>query len=332
MIHSRIGRRAAMLAMLCLAATATVGASAQDYPSRPIRILLGFGPGGIGDLVARLYAQKMSELLKSPVIVDIKPGAAQMVAIRALQNSPPDGYTLYLATGSSLVHNPGLRKDLGYDPLKDFTLISMVDTVPAVIITNPSLPVRSMGELIAYLKANPGKLNYASAGLGSSTHLATEVFLNAIGATMAHIPYKSDADTAREVTAGTVQVGFLNAANAAPAIKAGNVRGLAVTTPSRLSQLPEVPTLAETGIEALADLEPHTLHALVGPAGIPVPIVARLNETINKISAMPDVEDRMRNTLLLEPAASTPASFRAFVEKELAKWTDLGKRVKITIE
>jgi tripartite-type tricarboxylate transporter receptor subunit TctC len=329
MIHSKISRRVAMLAMLGLAATASVGAFAQDYPSKTIRIILGFGPGGVGDLVARLYAQKMSELLKTPVIVDNRPGANQMTAIRALQNSPPDGYTLYLATGSSLVQNPGLRKDLGYDPLKDFTLIALVDTVPGVIITNPSLPVRSVGELVAYAKANSGKLNYASAGLGSAAHLAVEVFLGATGATMTHIPYKSDADMIREVTAGTVQMAILGAANAAPAIKAGNVRGLAVTTPQRLSDLPDVPTLRETGIEALADLEPHTLHALVGPAGIPMPIVARLNETINKISAMPDVENRMRNTLLLEPAASTPASFRAFVEKELAKWTELGKRVKI---
>ena len=329
MIYSRISRMAAMLAILGLAATATVGAFAQDYPSKPIKIVLGFGPGGIGDLVARLYAQKMSELLKAPVIVDNRPGGNQMTAIRALQNSAADGYTLYLATGSSLVQNPGLRKDLGYDPLKDFTLIAMVDTVPGVIITNPRLPVRSVSELIAYAKVNAGKLNYASAGSGSAAHLAAEVVLGATGVTMAHIPYKSDADMVREVTAGTVQLGIMGAANVAPAIKAGNVRGLAVTTPHRLPELPDVPTLAETGINALAELEPYTLHALVGPAGMPGPIVVRLNETINKISAMPDVESRMRKTLMLEPAASTPESLRAFVEKEVTKWAALGKRVKI---
>lgn len=329
MIHSRIIRRLAMLAMLGLAATASVGASAQDYPSKTIRIVLGFGPGGVGDLVARLYAPKMSELLKTPVIVENRPGGNQMTAIRALQNSPPDGYTLYLATGSSLVQNPGLRKDLGYDPLKDFTLIAMVDTVPGVIITSPSVPARSVDELIAYAKVNPGKLNYASAGSGSAAHLAVEVFLDATGVTMTHIPYKSDADMVREVTAGTAQLGIMGAANAAPAIKAGNVRGLAVTTPHRLAELPDVPTLAETGIKALADLEPYTLHALVGPAGVPAPVVARLNDTINKISAMPDVESRMRKTLMLEPAVGSPESFRAFVEKEIAKWAALGKRVKI---
>ena len=161
---------------------------------------------------------------------------------------------------------------------------------------------------------------------GSAAHLAAEVFLGATGVTMAHIPYKSDADMVREVTAGTVQLGIMGAANVAPAIKAGNVRGLAVTTPHRLPELPDVPTLAETGINALAELEPYTLHALVGPAGMPGPIVVRLNETINKISAMPDVESRMRKTLMLEPAASTPESLRAFVEKEVTKWAALGKR------
>lgn len=325
-----ISRRAAVLGLAGSAVAAAGPAfGQQDFPSKPIRILVGFGPGGVGDIVMRLYAQKMSEVLNTSVVVENRPGAYQMVAIRALQAAPPDGYTLYMASGSSLVQNPGVRVNPGYDPLKDFSMIGMIDTIPGIIIVNPGLPVQSVADLVAYSVANPGKLNYASAGIGSAAHLAMEVFMGATGAKMTHIPYKSDAEMVREVMAGTAHVTIMAAANCLPAIKAGTVRGIAITSPRRHPEIPNVPTLAETGNKLLSDLEPHTFHALVGPIGLPATIVAKLNDAVNKVSTMPDIATRMRGTLLLEPETSTPATFRSFVQKELVKWTELGKRVKI---
>ena len=322
-----ISRRAAVLS---LAAMAAIRASAQDFHAKPIKIIVGFAAGGSGDMIARLYAQKMSEILNTPIIVDNKPGANQMIAIRLLLNSPPDGHTLYLASGSSLVQNPGMRRDVGYDPLKDFALIGLVDVVPNIIMVRSGLAVQSVKELITYALANPGKLNYGSSGMGTQGHLAGEVFQSATGAVITHIPFKGDSEVTRELMAGTIDLSFNGPTNALPAIKSGKVRALAVTGPKRLPYLPDVPSTAETGLNALAVLDPGTFHAMVGPAGMPAAIVARLNDSVNKVTALPDVANRMRNIYYAEPATTTPASFRAFVEKELAKWTEAGKVVNLT--
>jgi tripartite-type tricarboxylate transporter receptor subunit TctC len=304
-------------------------AGAQQFPSRPIKIIVAFGPGGTTDLVARLYGQKMSELLNTPVIVENKPGGNQLTAIRFIQNSPPDGYTLYLGTGSSLVQNPALRKELPYDPLKDFTLVGLAVTNPGVVYVNPELPVHSIDELVAYSAAHPGKLNYGSAGFGTAGHLGIEALMSVTGMKLTHVPYKSDADAIREAMVGTVQVGMMPTLNAVPFIKAGKIRAIAVTTLQRVPDLPDVPSLSEGGIKGLTALDPHTFEAFVGPAGIPPGIVTTLNEAINKISAMPDVVIRVRDNLHSEPATSTPASFREFLEKEIAKWKELGKTVTL---
>lgn len=321
-------RRAAIAGLGALTGSGVLAQA--PFPSQPIRILVAFAAGGIGDLIARAFAQPMSEILHTPVLVENRPGANQMVAIRMLLNAPPDGYTLFLAGGSTMVQNPGVRKDPGYDPLKDFTLIGMMDTVPGVIIVDAGVPTRSVAELVAHARERPGKLNYASAGAGSAAHLAGEVFLDATGLKMTHVPYKADAEVLREMMAGNVQVAITPVANAIPHIQSGKLRALAVTTPARLGQLPEVPTLAETGIQALAGLEPHTFHCLVGPAGMPAAVTARLNETINRIASNPEFAQRLRTRFVVEPVTSTPQAFRSFVEKELAKWKHIGTIVKIT--
>ncbi|HSV83068.1 MAG TPA: tripartite tricarboxylate transporter substrate binding protein [Ramlibacter sp.] len=318
-------RRAAALAAAVLLA---LPAFAQDFPSRPIKIIVAFGAGGTSDTISRLYAQKMSELLNTPVVIENKPGANQMLAIRTLTAAPPDGYTLYAAVGSTL-QNPALRHNLGYDPLKDFSLIGMAVTNPGVIFVSPSLPVRNIKELVEYGKANPGKLNYGSAGLGTAGHLAAEALMSATGLKMTHIPYKADAEVIREVMAGTVHVGIMTTLNTVPAIKAGQIRGIAVTTEKRLPYLPDVEALPEVGLKSLGALEPHTFVAFVGPAGMPPAVVAKLNETINKVSTMPDVANRVRTTFNAEPATSTPASLRQFVESQLATWREIGKTVKL---
>lgn len=328
MISLKINRRAALVAA---AATIAFGASAADaYPTRPIKVIVAFGAGGTGDLIARLYGQKMSEILGQPIIVENKPGAQQMVAIRSLQAAPADGYTLYLATGSSLVQNPALRKDLGYDPKKDFTLVGLMDTVTGVIFADPKLGVKNIKEFVAYAKANAGKLNYGSAGIGTAGHLAGELLVSSSGIRMTHVAYKSDADVIREVMAGTVQLGIMSTLNTVQHVKAGNIRALAVTTAKRLPYLPDVESLSETGIKSTADLEPHTFHALVGPAGLPAPIVERLNAALNKASSDAEVANKMRNTFYAEPATSTPASLRSFLDKEYTKWTALSSTIKIT--
>ena len=317
-------------AILCFAAALTCSALAQDYPSQPIKILVGFGSGGATDAISRLYARYMSEILKTPVIIDNKPGANQLVAINALKNARPNGYTLYVATGSSLAQNPALRRDLGYDPLKDFALIGMEGTIPGVVFVSNELPVHSIGELVAYAAAHPNTLNYGSAGQGTAGHLANEALLSATGMKITHIPYKSDADVIREVMAGTVQLGIETTLSSMPAIKAGKIRAIAVTSAARLPYLPDVPSLAESGYKSLGNLGPHSFYALVGPAGLPAPIVARLNDTLNKVSTMPEVSSKMHESFYADPAESTPDSLRAFVESEQSKWKAIGKTVKIS--
>jgi tripartite-type tricarboxylate transporter receptor subunit TctC len=317
------------LALLCLAAASLVPAQAETFPSRPIKLLVGFGAAGSTDALARLYGQKLSEVLNTPVIVDNKPGANQITAIRALQQAPADGYTLYLGTGSSLTQGPGLRKDLPYDPLKDFSLIGLLATSPGVLVVANDVPVHSMRELVAYSIAHPGKLNYGSGGVGTAQHLQMEYLASVTGMKMTHVPYKSGADVMREIVGGTLQVAISPTDLAVPMLTAGKMRALAVTTARRLPYLPGVPGLAEAGVKGIEGIEPYTYFGLVGPAGLPAPIVARLNEAVNKVSSMPDVATRLRETLYSEATTSTPVGFRAFLEKDLAKWREVGKTVKL---
>jgi tripartite-type tricarboxylate transporter receptor subunit TctC len=317
-----VTRRAAMLGA---AAMVALPAFAQSFPSRPIKILVGFGAGGTTDAIARLYGQKIGEILKTPVIIDNKPGANQITAIRALLNSPPDGYTLYATTGSSLVQNPALRKSLPYDPLKDFSLLGLAVTNPGVIIISNELPVHSVKEFVAYGQANPGKLNYASAGLGTAGHLAVEAFMAGTGMKMTHVPYKADGDVIREIMAGTVQMAIMTTLNTVQPIKAGKIRAIGVTTPGRLPYLPDVPGLNELGVKGLEALDPYTFISFAGPAGMPPAVVAQINDAINKVSAMPDVIAHVRDGLYAEPATTTPASFREFTVKQMATWRKLEK-------
>jgi len=325
---TNITRRTALAGVA--ATLATSFASAQAFPSRPIRIVVPFGAGGTGDTVARLWGQKMGELLGQPVIVENRPGAAQLLAIRTVLAAPADGYTLLAPGGSAMAQLPALRKDLPYDPLKDFSLIGIAVTNPGVVFVSPSLPVRTLSELVAYAKANPGKLNYGSAGVGTAGHLGIEALMASTGVKMTHVPYKSDADVIREVMAGTVQLSVMTTLNTVQAVKAGRIRAIAVTTANRLPYLPDVPGLSETRIKGADSLEPHTFISLVGPAGMPPAVVARLNEAMNKVSAMPDVVKTVTDTLYAEPVTTTPASFREFVEKQLVVWREIGKTVTLT--
>jgi tripartite-type tricarboxylate transporter receptor subunit TctC len=318
-----------MVSALIIAVFLVGSSHAQQFPSRPITILVGFGAGGATDTIARIYAQKMSEQLNTPVIVVNKPGASQLLAIHSLKSARPDGYTLYLATGSALAQGPAVRKDLDYDPLKDFSLIGLIGTSQGLITANSEFPVNSIGELISYANAHPGAVTYASAGFGGADHLETEYFMKITGTKMTHVPYKSDAEAMRAVTAGEVKIAVTTAQVAFPLVKADKVRALLITTSRQLPYLPNVPSLADLNVEGAKGLEPFTFFGLAGPADLPGPILNRLNEALNKISAMPDVAERMRSAIFTEPQTSSPAEFRAFANKEFEKWHELAKTVKV---
>jgi tripartite-type tricarboxylate transporter receptor subunit TctC len=314
----------------CVAAAFSAFAHAQQYPVKPVRLILGFGPGGATDVIARFYAQKWSEVLKTPMIVDNRPSGAQLIAIRTVMAATPDGYTIFFGTGSAFSQGPGVRTDLPYDPLKDLSLIGLASTAPGVIAVTPNLPARSVRELIDYAKQNPSKLNYASSGVGAASHLQTELLMNLTGIKMTHIPYKSAADITRELQVGTAHVGIMPLEAAVAPVASGRIRALAVTGSRRLKALPDVASISEAGVKGLEGIDPYTYYALAGPAALPKTVVGKLNETINAVSNMPDVASHTRERLFNEPATGAPDSFRKFVETDLAKWKKLRGVVQLT--
>jgi tripartite-type tricarboxylate transporter receptor subunit TctC len=327
-----IKKLARALTALAVLSAISPPALADSYPSKPITILIGFGAGGATDTVARLYSQRLSQVLGSSVIVENKPGANQLPAIRTLQAARPDGYTLMISGGSGLSQGPAVRTDLGYDPLRDFTLIGLIGSQPGLLVVGNAVPGKNVSDFIAYAKAHEGQLNYTSAGVGSAGHLESLYFAHLAGLQMAHIPYKSDADTSRELVAGSVQMGVLTAQFAIPLIKSGQVKGLLITTATRQPYLPDVPGLSEVNVSGIRDLDPYTYFGVIGPVGLPQEVVSRLSDAMNKIAAMPDFVSQMRATLYIDPVATSPASFRAFVEKELNKWREVRKVTNLKLE
>ena len=322
-----------LLGSLCTISAAVLIAApvhAQHYPSRTVRIIVGFAAGGSTDAIARLYAQRLPEVLKAPVIVDNKPGAGQMVAINAVRVAPPDGYTLYLGTGSALSQGPGVRKDLPYDPLKDFSLIALVATVPGVIVVSADLPVRSVRDLVTYAQANPAQLNYGSSGIGSASHLQTEYLSSLTAMKITHIPLKADADIMRELSAGRVHMGISPLQGAIPFISSGRVRAVAVTGSRRLQGLPDVPSLSEAGFKGLEGIDPYTYYGLVGPAGLPPAVVAKVNEAVNAVSKMPKAVEQLQAQQFAQPIIGSPESFQRYIRDDIAKWSAVGKLIKFS--
>jgi tripartite-type tricarboxylate transporter receptor subunit TctC len=304
-------------------------AIAQDYPSKPISVLLGFGAGGSTDTLARLLGQQLSERFNTPVIVENKPGGNQTIAIQTLLSRPADGYTLYVGSGSSLVQYPALRKDLPYHPLEDFALVSLLALQPGVLSIGPTAPWRTVAELVAYAKANPGKLNYGSQGIGSASHLAMEYFMARTGTVLTHIPLKSDADIANELAAGRLDVSFMTTLTAVPLAKAGRLKILVTTSRRPLPSMPELPSLADAGVAGLDGLDPLTFYSIVARHGTPPAIVATLNRAIVEIVNSPDFTAKLRDNLRIEPMTDSPESFREFLKAETAKWTEISSRVKL---
>ena len=312
---------AVFLAAVGLSSTAV----AQSYPTKPLRLVVPFGAGGAPDLVARVIAPKLAESLGQPVVVDNRAGAAGIIGMEIVAKSPPDGHTLVAGSAGPVAIVPGLYRKLPYDVARDFAPISTITAIPFVLVVHPSLPARTVKDLVALAKAQPGQLNFGSPGNGSTTHLATELLKSATGMKIIHVPYKGVAAAATDLISGQVQIlsGDLN--TMLPHVKAGKMRALAVTAARRSSLLPDIPTVAESGFPGF---DASGWIGLLAPAATAPAIVERVNGAVVKALAAPDARSRL-SALGGEVAASTPAEFGAFIRRETAKYGKLMKSAGI---
>ena len=304
-----------------LALTACGGAWAQSYPAKPIRFIVPFPPGGSADILARAIGQKAGEGLGQSLVVENRPGAGTAIGAEALAKSPADGYAVMIGTVSSHAINPALNPKLTYDPVKDFTPISLVASIPFAMIVHPSVPAKSVRELISLAKSKPASLNYSSAGNGTSNHLAGELLKSMAGIDIVHIPYKGSAPALNDLVAGQVSLMFDLVLTAAPHVKSGAVRGLAVTGAKRSSALPDLPTVAESGVPGY---EVSAWFGIFAPAEVPQPVVQRLNAEFVKALQQPDLRQRLASQGA-EPLTSTPDEFTAYLRSEIAKWAKVVK-------
>ncbi len=303
-----------------------VPATAQEFPTKPVRILVGAAPGGGTDLIARLVGDKLSQMWRQPVLVENRAGASGSIAMDAVAKSAPDAYTLGMLILAHVVYEE-LAKTPPYTIARDLTPLISIARQSNVLVVHPALPVANARELITYLKANPGKVSYASAGPGSPAHLAAELFKLQAGVDMLHVPYKGAAPAIQDVMAGTVQVMFAAAPSALPLLPGGKVRALAVTSDTRSAQSPDIPSLSESGIQ----YDVRDWQGLVGPAGLPAPIVARINADMQKVLEMPDVKARIAS-LGGEIASGLPARFEAQLRSETDKWKRVVRDAKLTMD
>jgi tripartite-type tricarboxylate transporter receptor subunit TctC len=298
-------------------------ANAQEWPSRPVRFILPFPPGGGTDILGRMIAERLSAGLGQPVVTENRGGAGGNVGAEAAAKSAPDGYTIVLVA-PSLAISPSLYSKINYDPVKDFAPISLVATVPNVMITQASMPAQ-LQEFIAGVRAKPGAFNFGSGGAGTSNHLAGELFNIVTGAKLVHIPYKGVNLAMQDVLAGNVHLVFIGIPAAAPHIKAGKLRALALVAPQRSSALPDLPTVAEAG---LRDFEVTTWYGVLAPAGTPRSIVNRLNGELVKIMHAPELKERLAATGT-EPLTSTPEEFADYIKREIAKWGEVVRKAGV---
>jgi tripartite-type tricarboxylate transporter receptor subunit TctC len=303
----------------------TAPAQAQTYPSRPIRIIDAFAPGGITELCARTVGEKMSQSLGQPVIVENRPGGGGNIGVGAVARATPDGHTLVVVP-SLFTTNISLFKNINWDPIRDFEPLMLVGRTPIFLVVNPTvLRTGSVKELIAFAKAEPGKLNYASGGIGATPHLAGELFKAMAGVDMTHIAYKGTAPAMADLVAGQVHLSFSSPLTALPHVKSGRLRALGVTGLERSKLMPDVPTIAEAGVPGY---EVISWFGFLAPAGTPRPIVQKLHAEMAKSLSLPDVRERLGN-VGLEIVASTPEQMRAFVKADIAKWAKVIRDARI---
>lgn len=317
---------ARMLAWIFLLASAHV--SAASYPDHPIRLIVPFAAGGGNDTVARLVSQGLAAELGQPVVVDNRPGAGGVVGAEVAARAPADGYTLFLGGVGSHAINPNLHEHLPYDPIKDFAPISLIASAPLILVVHPSVPAHSVQELIALAKAQPGRLNYASNGNGSSSHLAAVMFASLTGVDMVHVPYKGLAPALTDLLSGQVQLMFSSVVAILPHVKAGKLRALAVSSKERLSLLPDLPTVAEAGVPGY---QSSSWYGILAPAGTSPAVVTQLNAALVKVIAQPEVRAALAKEGA-DPVGNSPAAFGAFIAAEKQRLGDLIRHANVPMQ
>ena len=301
-------------------------AQAQNYPTKAVRIIVPFAPGGGSDFIARVIATPLTKALGQQFIVDNRAGAGSTLGTEIALKSPPDGYTLLVISGS-FTTSPSLYKKLKYDSLNDMVPVVQTEDGPYVICVHPSLPVKTVKQLVALAKAKPGSLNYASTGQGGITHLASELFALRTGIKITHIPYKGTGPAIIDTVSGQTQMMVAASAAAVPHVKAKRLVALAVSFPKRVSALPDVPTVMESGYK----YQVNNWHGVIAPKGVPKAVIDRLNAEINKIIKTPDFAKRIESEGL-DPAGGTPEEFLAVIKREITEWAEVVKEAKITPE
>ncbi len=307
---------------------APLAGAADIYPNKPIRIVVAYTPAGTTDILARAIGQKLTEAWGQAVIIDNRPGANGNIGTEYASKATPDGYTLLMTTAAPHGVNPGLYRKLGFDAVKDFAGISLVATVPNVLVVNPALPVKDVKELIAHLRANPGKINFGSPGYGSTGHMSVELFMSMTGTKMTHVPYKGDAGVLADVMGGQIALSLSNMPAYTPQIKAGRVRALAVSTSKRSPAAPEIPTMAEAGVPGYVTV---AWFGLLAPAHTPRDLINKLSAETVRILKMPDVHTRLSD-LGAEPVGSSPAEFDAHIKTEIVKWAKVIKDANVELQ
>ena len=308
----------ALLVALAFVGTA---AHAQEYPTKPVTIVLGLAAGTGLDMVARTYGEKLSQSLGRPVVFDNRPGAASIIAITALKNHPADGHALLVLTSGALAINRTAFKQLPYDPVKDFVPLAVYLKSPFILIVHPSLPVRSVPELITFVKARPGQLTYSSSGLTGASRLSTELMSAIFGLKMTHVPYKNSHNAIIDVAAGNVQLAFAEAGATQSLIRDGRLRAMAVSAQTRLTTFPEIPTMAEAS--GRPDFEAVSWHCLVAPSGTPAAVVNRLHGEIGRILKLPEVRDRIVSIGLIPQEPRSIEENRQYIAAETKKWGEV---------
>ncbi len=314
--------------VLFFMALAQAGHAQEIYPSKPIRIVIPYPPGGASDVTARLLGQKMAEAWGQQVVPDNRPGANGIVALEHVAKSAPDGYTLLMANLGPNAINPAVYAKLPYDPIRDFSTVTLTTLVPQVLVATPALEAKNLRELIALAKASPGKLNYGNGGNGSANHLGVELMASIAGIRLTAVPYKGDAQAMTDAIAGQVSLTLPTVVAAAPHIKSGKLRPLAVSTRQRVAALPEVPTMEEAGVPGY---ESFSWGGIMVPAGTPPAIVNRLHAEFARILRLPDIQERMEG-LGATVLAQGPAEFAAFLQNEIRKWDGVAKKAAIRLE
>ena len=327
MTHKRFTSSAAA-ALLALGTVATAPlAWAQAYPSKPIRIVVGYPAGGASDVAARIVGQKLSERMGQPVVIDNRPGSAGNVGAEAVVRAAPDGYTLLLGT-ISLSVNPSLYPKMTYDPAKDLVAVSMISSTPFLLVSNPNSPYKTTKDLLDGARSTAGGINYATAGNGSGSHLFTELLSSTAGIKLVHVPYKGAAPAMNDVLGNQVPVTFDNIITTLPLVKSGKLRALAVSTKTRSKVAPEIPTLDESGVPGF---DATAWFGLFAPAGTPRDVVVKLNQEVAEAVKDATVNDKLLQ-LGAEPVSSSPEAFDAFFKGEVAKWARVVKSAKVQID